>query len=217
MMKHEWRKHEKALYGAANAPAVLEVPLQNFIMLRGRGDPNQADFADRVAALYALAYAVKKTFRAAGPGAFPPGTAEDFSVYPLEGVWEAQTGEGLTKSALEYTLMIRQPDCVTAGMVRDARTQVRARKPNPLYDQILFGTMEDGLCVQMLHTGSYDNEPAAFARMEAFARENGLRRAARRHREIYLSNARRTPSCRLKTILRFSVAPCRDEGTSAAP
>ena len=194
-MKHEWRKHEKALYGAGKTPELLDVPAQKFIVISGRGDPNGEDFSERISALYPLAYALRSIFKARD---------EDYAVYPLEGLWRGSLRCGaVVKSELEYELMIRQPDAATE--FAEALDKTRHKKPSPLLDEVRFETMTDGRCVQMLHTGSYDGEPASFALMADFAASNGLERAGERHREIYLNNAQRTEPDKLKTILRFPV------------
>ena len=84
-MKHEWKKHEKGLYGAKQIPAIITVPAQNYIMTDGKGNPNGEDFSNRVAALYALAYAIKMGFKAAANSADTSKEVHDFTVYPLEG------------------------------------------------------------------------------------------------------------------------------------
>lgn len=127
-------------------------------------------------------------------------------MYPLEGLWRGSLRDGaVVKSELEYELMIRQPYAATEAEFAEALDKTRHKKPSPLLDEVRFETMTDGRCVQMLHTGSYDGEPASFALMADFAAANGLERAGERHREIYLNNAQRTEPDKLKTILRFSV------------
>ena len=101
----------KALYGARTAPALITVPAQNYIKIDGRGDPNGADFSNRVGALYALAYVVKAAYKAASLQQ----EIDDFAVCPLEGVWAQISGDDLEKDKLEYTLMIRQPDFISGG------------------------------------------------------------------------------------------------------
>ena len=196
-MKHEWRRHEKALYGAGKTPGLVDVPAQKFIVISGRGDPNGEDFSARISALYPLAYALCSVFKARD---------EDYAVYPLEGLWSgAVQGGAVVKSELEYELMIRQPDAATEDEFSEALDRTRRRKPSPLLDEVRFEAITDGRCVQMLHTGPYDDEPASFALMADFAAANGLERAGAGHREIYLNDAKRTEPAKLRTILRFSV------------
>lgn len=202
-MKHEWKKDEKEYYSAKKTPALRNIPSQNFIMISGKGNPNDADFSERVSALYSLAYAVKMRYKAlAGSNEI-----NDFSVYPLEGIWQQKADAELIKENLEYTIMIRQPDFITEAMVTAALEQVKQKKPNPLYPEIQFGAMEDGTCIEILHIGSYDEEPASFQKIDDFAKESGLTRTMDCHREIYLNNAARTETSKLKTILRCCVTP----------
>ncbi len=200
-MKYEWRKQDKVLYGAKKTPALVTIPAQNYIMLSGKGDPNDIDFSNRVGALYSLAYGVKSAYKAAP---LREGI-EDFAVYPLEGIWKKVEGDRLEKEKLKYTIMIRQPDFVTENLVKEALEVVKRKKPNPLYKEIQYRTMENGLCVEILHVGPYDNEPVSFEKMDQFADAQGLRRLENSHREIYLSSANRVEKSKLKTILRYAV------------
>lgn len=101
--------------------------------------------------------------------------------------------------------MIRQPDFISEEMVNEALGMVRIKKPNPLLEEIHFETMQNGLCVEVLHVGAFDNEPVSFEKMDQFSAAHGLRRSESYHREIYLSNANRVEKSKLKTILRYSV------------
>ncbi len=110
-MKFEWKKQDKKLYGAKATPTLITVPKQSYIMINGSGNPNDQDFSNKVAALYALAYAIKMGYKAAAT--VNGHEIHDFSVYPLEGVWHLKCGDKLIKEELEYTIMIRQPDFIT--------------------------------------------------------------------------------------------------------
>lgn len=203
-MKQEWKKSHKNLYGIKIEPVLLDVPAQQFIMIDGEGNPNAADFSERVGALYSLAYAVKMGYKKTAAGR----EVDDFAVYPLEGVWrqKTQAGQGtLDKNSLEYTIMIAQPDFITPEMWQDALAKTRVKKPNPLYEEVRFGSMSDGRCVSILHIGAFDDEPRSFAEMDRFCREHGLQRRSDIHREIYLSNANRTAPEKRKTLLRYAV------------
>lgn len=204
-MKYEWKKQDKDLYGAKKTPSLITVPKQNYIMISGQGNPNDRDFSGRVSALFSLAYGIKMGYKAAANAETDAGGIHDFTVYPLEGVWDLKHGGKLIKEELEYTIMIRQPDFITESMVTTALAKVKVKKPNPLYDEIRFGTMQDGDCVEILHVGSYDDEPSSFAQMAQFSKDNGLTRRGSSHREIYLNNPERTDASRLKTILRYPV------------
>ena len=199
-MKYEWRRQEKQLYGAKTTPVLVTVPTQSCIMINGEGNPNDTDFSNRVSALYSVAYAVKMAYKKTAKGEY-----DDFAVYPLEGVWQKIENCELIKEKLRYTLVIRQPDFVTEDLVKEALEVVKRKKPNPLYKEIQYRTMENGLCVEILHVGPYDNEPVSFEKMDQFADAQGLRRLENSHREIYLSSANRVEKSKLKTILRYAV------------
>ncbi|MGE4272236.1 MAG: GyrI-like domain-containing protein [Desulfitobacterium sp.] len=206
-MKLEWRKQEKDLYLPKEKPVLITVPQQKFLMIRGQGNPNQEDFAERVAVLYSLAYAVRMMPK---QGYTPEGYTE-YTVYPLEGVWDlTETGrklDTLNKGELVYTIMIRQPDFVTKEVVERALESVRKKKPHPLLDEVVFGTTEEGLSIQMLHVGSYDDEPRSFELMKEFIENNNLERTTLLHKEIYLTDARKVEPGKLKTVLRYWVKP----------
>ena len=211
-MKHEWKKHEKVLYGAKDSPGLVDIPAQNFIMIKGSGNPNDTDFSNRVSALYSVVYAIKMDYKATALKNIISNEIHDFTVYPLEGIWmkkddnmQLDTTNELIKDNLEYTIMIRQPDFITTEMVRAALERVKVKKPNPLYEEIFFDMIHDRKCVEILHIGSYDNEPVSFALMDKFVKENGLHRISDWHREIYLNNANRAKTDKLKTILRYRV------------
>lgn len=204
-MKHEWRKHEKDLYLPKQVPQVVKVAKQKFLVIKGEGNPNGTDFSQRLEPLYALSYAIRMMPK---QGYTPEGYYE-YTVYPLEGVWDlSEKGrqlDHLDKDELVYSLMIRQPDFVTTEIIERAFETVRRKKPHPLLEEVFFTEVEDGMSVQILHVGSYDTEPASFAMMDQFARDSGLTRTSMLHREIYLSDARRVAADKLKTVLRYQV------------
>ncbi len=204
-MKYEWKKQEKDLYLPEEKPVLITVPKQKFFMLSGQGNPNGEDFAERVGVLYSLAYAVRMMPK---QGYTPEGYFE-YTVYPLEGLWDlTEKGrklETLNKDELVYTIMIRQPDFVTEDVVKRAFEHVRKKKPHPLLENVEFDTMEDGLSVQMMHVGPYDDEPRSFEMMKKFIEENNLEITTLVHREIYISDVRKTEPSKLKTVLRYRV------------
>ncbi|WP_270538050.1 GyrI-like domain-containing protein [Streptococcus anginosus] len=200
-MKYEWRKLDKKLYQGPKTPVVIEHPVQSFIMLNGQGNPNKADFSERVSALYSLAYAIKMEYKKTAHHQ----EFTDFTVYPLEGSWQQTEAETLVKDDLVYTIMIAQPEFITNEIVETALEKVKVKKPNPSYNKIRFERISEGSSVAMLHVGPFDDEPQTFAKMDAFCQENGLKRCTAYHREIYLNNKNRTAPEKLKTILRYSV------------
>ena len=147
-----------------------------------------------------MAYAVKMAYKKTAKGEY-----DDFAVYPLEGVWQKIENCELIKEKLRYTLVIRQPDFVGEDGVCAALERTKHRKPNPLLEEVHFGTVPGETCVQLLHVGAYDDEPVSFAKMDEFVHAHSLTRTEEGHREIYLSNATRTEKNRLKTILRYRV------------
>ena len=203
-MKYEWKKQEKNLYGVKQTPIVVEVPKQKFILIKGKGNPNEADFSERVSTLYSLAYTIKMLFKTTMKNKADD-EITDFTVYPLEGLWEKDEGEELDKSKLGYTLMIKQPDFITQEIFTKSFENVKKKKPNDLYEKIRFKEIEDGKSIQILHIGSYDDEPKSFEMMDKLASELNLIRTVAVHREIYLSNKNRTAEDKQKTILRYSV------------
>ena len=203
-MKYEWRKQEKNLYGVKQTPVIVEVPKQKFILVKGKGNPNEVDFSDRISALYSVAYAIKMLFKNAMKNK-TDSEITDFTVYPLEGLWKKVDGKELDKSKLEYTLMIKQPDFITQEILTEALENVKKKKPNALYDEMSFREIEEGKSIQILHVGSYDDKPKSFEQMNEFVRKLNLTRIGDFHREIYLSNKNRTSEEKQKTILRYSV------------
>ena len=201
-MKYEWKKQEKNLYNSKQTPVVVKVPKQKFISIKGQGNPNEEDFSDRISALYSLAYAIKMLFKNTMKTGEGDGIT-DFTVYPLEGLWE--TIEEFDKSKLKYKLMIKQPDFITQDIFSKALENVKKKKPNELYEEIIFEEIEDGKSIQVLHVGSYDDEPNSFDKMNKLAGECNLIRIGVVHREIYLSNKNRASEEKQKTILRYSV------------
>ncbi|MGL5437384.1 MAG: GyrI-like domain-containing protein [Lachnospiraceae bacterium] len=207
-MKHEWKKHEKELYSVKKKPSVITVPEHKYIMINGKGNPNGTDFSERVGVLYSLAYPIKMRHKACcvkNSELIQVYPYEDYTVFPLEGIWTSSGNNPLDKSTLEYTIMIRQPNFITREMFEDASNVAEKKKPHPFLKEVVFGTMEDSLCVQILHVGPFDHEPASFEMMDIFSKENGFKRIDKVHREIYLNNANKTDPAKYQTILRYSV------------
>jgi hypothetical protein len=207
ILKHEWRKHEKAFYLPKNKPEFVDLPEFGFYTISGSGNPNSKKFPDYIQALYAVSYALRMSPKKnlAPKGYF------DYTVYPLEGVWDLSE-EGrkkfngvIDKNELVFTLMIRQPDFLGKDDAKGILDWAIENKDVELLKEVKYQRFHEGPCVQMMHVGPYDNEPESFARMETFAQDNGLIRLSKKHREIYLSDARKTAPDTLKTILRFQL------------
>lgn len=211
-MKLEWRKHEKEIYNIKKVPTLLDIDTQNFIMIDGKGNPNDEEFSEKVSALFSLAYAIKMDYKKSHHVKDTDEIA-DYVVYPLEGIWKVSQDNStknnccneFDKNNLEYTIMIRQPDFITEDDFKSAVEKVAKKKPNVFYKDIYFDYMNNGKSVNILHVGSYDGENSSFEKMDLFCKENGLTRKYDWHREIYLNNSNRTEESKLKTILRYCV------------
>lgn len=204
-MKHEWRKKEKNYYIPKTKPELVNVEEFKFIQIKGNGNPNSEAFSDRVGTLYSIAYAIRMMPK---KGITPEGYFE-YTVYPLEGIWdlteEGRQKEVLDKDELVYTIMIRQPEFVTEDVFTEGINIAKSKKKNDLIEEVEFKTIHEGLCVQMMHIGSFDEEYKTFEVMEKFCEDNNLRIKSKAHREIYISDVRKTAPEKLKTVLRYRV------------
>lgn len=203
MDKLDYKKDFKDLYLPKNSPCIIEVPSINFAVIDGEGDPNGEEFALATSALYSFSYAVKMSYKSKE---IPEGFY-DYTVFPLEGIWDlADKSKPTTnKSNFAYSIMIRQPDFLSAELFERFITETKKKKPNDYLDKIRFATITEGICCQMLHLGSYDDEPISFELMKQFCKDKGYERNSLKHREIYLSDPRKTEVNKLKTVLRFNV------------
>jgi len=202
-MKYEWRKEEKNLFLPKTNPVLIEVPNTKYICIKGKGNPNNEDFSNRIGALYSMAYAIRMMPK----GGYTPEGYFEYTVFPLEGLWDL-TDNGkkqFSKDELIYTIMIKQPDFVNIDVFNIALEIAKKKKPNILLDEVYFDEIEDGLSVQIMHIGSFDSEPLSFAKMKDFIKENNLEIKSLVHREIYLSDTRKVEKDKLKTVLRYSV------------
>ncbi len=207
-MAFDYKKEYREFYLPPKKPAIAEVPPMRFVAVRGQGNPNEEGGAYQRALnlLYGLAYTVKmsKMGDHRMEGYF------DYVVPPLEGLWWQEGTETVDlahKEALCWIAMIRLPEFVTQAEFRWAQEEA-ARKKGGDYSAATYFEYEEGTCVQCMHVGSYDAEPATLAAMQAFAGANGWRldlSDIRRHHEIYLSDPRRCAPERLKTVLRLPV------------
>lgn len=203
--KHEWRKKEKQYYLPNSKPEIVDIEEFKFIQLSGEGNPNSVEFSEAIRVLYSLAYAIKMMPR----NGIDIYGYYDYVVYPLEGLWglkeEARGKEVLDKDKLVYILMIRQPDFVTDEVFAKAMEIVKKKKLHNLLDSVSFGITEEGKCVQMMHIGSFDEEDKTFEVMKKFCNDNNIEIRSMIHREIYISNFRKTAKEKLKTVLRYMV------------
>ena len=203
MRKVEYKKDYKELYLPGEQPSVIRMPAISFAAIDGRGDPNGEAFAGDTAALYSFSYAVKMSYKSKEP----PEGYYDYTVFPLEGVWDLvdKTKPSTDKSNYAYSIMIRQPDFLNSQLFDRFLVETKKKKPNASLDRLQAVVIEEGLCCQILHTGPYDEEPASFEKMQQFCADNGYERASLTHREIYLSDPRKSVGDKLKTVLRFRI------------
>jgi len=200
---YDVKRERRDLYAPGSGDVtIVEVPPMWFLMIDGRGDPNtSAAYREAVTGLYTLSYAVRAVIRSR--------LGRVHTVAPLEGLWSAADLDVFRtrdKDAWQWTLMIAQPDWVTADLVGEARAAAQ-RKPLPALDRVSFACHSEGRSVQTLHIGSYDDEAPTLRRLhEQFLPAHGLVPTGRHH-EIYLSDARRTEPARLRTVLRQPVGP----------
>lgn len=207
-MPFDYKKEYKEFYLPRNHPFLVDIPPMNYIAVRGQGDPNQPDgeYQSAMRQLYGIAFTIKMSKMGDHriEGYF------DYVVPPLEGLWWQADGADLDfahKERFCWVSMIRLPDFVTPADFSWAVAEATAKKKAD-FSGVEFLTLHEGLCVQCMHIGAYDDEPATVARMDAYLAEMGY--AAdftdqRRHHEIYLSDARKVPPERRKTVIRHPI------------
>ncbi|MBX3092942.1 MAG: GyrI-like domain-containing protein [Cryobacterium sp.] len=201
MQTYDVKKEHRALYAPKPGEfAIVDVPEFAYLCVDGRGNPNTADaYRDAVEALYSVSYAVR----------FAAKKQLDrvHIVAPLEGLWWADdlsVFSARAKDAWSWTMMIHQPDWITADLVDAAIAGVRRKKQLPALGLVRFERFAEGLSVQTMHIGSYDEEAPVIERMHEFAASQGLALRGKHH-EIYLSDPRKVEAAKLKTVLRQPV------------
>ena len=204
----DYKKEYKELYMPKNKPMLIEVPTMNFVMVDGRGDPNNnPDFQKAVELLYGLAFTIKMSKKKGNQ----PKEYFEYVVPPLEGLWWVEDGEFCLEKRdnWKWSLMIRQPEFVNEEVFKWAGEELVRKKPEITTEKARFGAFEEGLCVQIMHIGPYSTEPETVKKINTFiSQENLVCRLANggKHHEIYLSDPRRCNAERMKTVLRHPVA-----------
>jgi hypothetical protein len=212
--KIDYKKKYKDLYLPKQKPMVIEVPTMTFIMVNGSGNPNneEGEYLQAVELLYGLAYTIKMSKR----NGYEPEGYFDYVVPPLEGLWwlEDDNMDFTLKDKYCWTSMIRQPEFVTREVFEWACEELKRKKPKMDTSKAYLETFSEGLCVQIMHIGPYDDEPKSVKLIESYISENSLKDAIsiayldgriRRHHEIYLSDPRKTTPEKMKTVLRHPV------------
>ena len=193
-------KLHKDQYAAPKSPVLLTVSEATYLAICGRGAPGGPEFTEKIGALYGVAFTTKMTHKFAG--------LQDYAVCKLEAQWwmddDSDNFADVAPNRWNWRMMIRTPSIVEQAEVERAIDTVMKKGKTPQADQVKLESITEGLCVQMLHVGPYDQEPVTVAVMKAFAEKQGLAFNGRHH-EIYLSDPRRIPPERLKTILRLPV------------
>lgn len=204
----DYKKKYKELYLPSTQPVIIDVPKISFIAVEGKGDPNEqeGEYSKAVGLLYGLTYTIKmnKAFK---------NLSEyfDYTVPPLEGLWWYKDGGGYgidRKAEFCWISMLRQPEFVTKGLFEEAKALLSKKKPELNTSKAALIDFEEGLCVQCMHLGSYDDEPATVSRMDTYAAENGYSidlTDTRRHHEIYISDPFKVEPAKRKTVVRHPI------------
>lgn len=207
-MAFDYKKEYKEFYLPKNKPQLITVPSMNFIAVRGKGNPNQEGgaYKQSIELLYGIAFTIKMSKR----GNHQIEGYFDYVVPPLEGLWWQENTEEIDysrKEDFEWISMIRLPEFVTKDEFYWAVKEAAAKKKMD-FSKVEFFTYDEGLCVQCMHIGSYDDEPATIEQMNTFAYEQGYEldmNGSRYHHEIYLSDVRKCKIENLKTVIRHPV------------
>lgn len=214
-MAFDYKKEYKEFYLPKNKPGMITVPPMNFIAVRGKGDPNQEGgaYKQSISLLYGIAFTIKMSKM----GDHRIDGYFDYVVPPLEGLWWQKSTNTINYSRKEdfaWISMIRLPEFVTEKEFAWAVAEASEKK-NTDFSCVEFFTYDEGLCVQCMHIGPYDEESATIEAMDKFAAEQGFlpdMEGARRHHEIYLSDVRKCKPENLKTVIRHPVK--KDTGTT---
>ena len=207
-MAFDYKKEYKEFYMPKNKPSIVEVPPMNYIAVRGKGNPNAegSEHKQSIGLLYGIAFTIKMSKK----GSHQIDGYFDYVVPPLEGLWWQENTKGIDYSRKEdfhFISMIRLPDFVTEKDFEWAREEAEKKKKED-FSKVQFLTYDEGLCVQCMHIGAYDDEPATVEMMHDFMKAEGYEldiTNKRLHHEIYLSDARRVAPEKLKTVIRHPV------------
>ncbi len=207
-MPFDYKKEYREFYLPKNTPAIVTVPEMNYLAVYGKGDPNEEDgeYKEAIGLLYAIAFTIKMSKKGDHriEGFF------DYVVPPLEGFWWQDSVQGIDyahKERFNWISVIRLPDFVKKEDFDWAIAEATVKKKKD-FSKVQFFTYDEGLCVQCMHNGAYDDEPATVALMDGYIRELGYVNDItdeRMHHEIYLSDARKVAPDKLKTVIRHPI------------
>lgn len=207
-MAFDYKKEYKEFYLPPRKPGIIDVPEMNFIAVRGHGNPNEegGEYKTAIGLLYGIAFTIKMSYK----GNHKIDGYFSYVVPPLEGLWWQPGQDGIDythKESFEWISMIRLPEFVTKEEF-DWAVKEASEKKKIDFSKVEFFTYQEGLCVQCMHIGSYDDEPATLSAMNEYAMDNGFSidiSAERFHHEIYLSDPRRCALEKLRTVIRHPV------------
>ena len=207
-MAFDFKKEYKEYYLPKNKPSIVDVPKMSYIAVRGKGNPNEenGDYQNTLGLLYGVAYTIKMSYK----GDHKIDGFFEYVVPPLEGFWWQDGKDGIDydhKEQLNFISIIRLPDFVTKADFDWAIAEATKKKKQD-FSRVEFLTYDEGLCVQCMHIGSYDDEPATVELMHKFAEDNGYKldiTDTRYHHEIYLSDPRKCDVSKLKTVIRHPI------------
>jgi hypothetical protein len=206
----DFKKEYKDLYLPKAQPGIINVPEMIFIMVDGKGNPNTCTaYKNALEVLYGLSYAIKMSKMSGNQ----PKDYFEYVVPPLEGLWWGEDGyfngtDLADKDKLYWTSMIRQPDFVTQEVFEEAKRVLGKKKPEIDLSFARLVSFNEGLCAQIMHMGSYDDEPATIEALAGFITETGYKNdisEVRKHHEIYLSDPRKVVPEKLKTVIRHPI------------
>ena len=208
-MAFDYKKEYKEFYMPKNKPSIITIPKMNYIAVRGKGNPNDenGEYKDSIGLLYAIAFTIKMSYK----GTHKIDGYFEYVVPPLEGFWwQDGMKDGIdynNKDQMKFISIIRLPDFVTKGDFEWAIKEATNKKKTD-FSKVEFLTYDEGICVQCMHIGSYDDEPYTIKLMHEYMIENGYELDItdnRFHHEIYLSDPRRCEVSKLKTVIRHPV------------
>lgn len=208
-MAFDYKKEYKEFYMPKNKPSIIKVPKMNYIAVRGKGNPNEEDgqYKKSIGLLYAIAFTIKMSYK----GEHKIDGYFQYVVPPLEGLWHQEgmkdTIDYNNKETLEFISLIRLPDFVTEKDFLWAKEEATKKKKQD-FSKVEFFPYDEGVCVQCMHIGSYDEEPKTIELMNQFLEEEGYVldiTKKRYHHEIYLSDPRKIEKSRLKTVIRHPI------------
>lgn len=207
-MAFDYKKEYKEFYLPKNKPSIVTIPKMNFIAVRGKGDPNeeQGEYKQAIGLLYGIAFTIKMSKM----GNYQIQGYFDYVVPPLEGFWWQEGIQGMDytkKDKFSWISVIRLPEFITKKDF-DWAIEEATKKKGIDYSKVEFWSYEEGLCVQCMHLGSYDDEPKTLLQMEEYAKSKGYENditEKRFHHEIYLSDPRRCQKERLRTVIRHPI------------